>query len=627
MLSRIPQIFALFLACSCAQSPSTLEEFSQAAQARGLVFGHPAFESTVEEVAHSSEQAMATATAALDVIASQDLARVTFESVFAATDDAFYPLSTVMSRFWLMKETRQEPEMREACSEAVQAMSEWAVAVEYREDLYRVCQAYQRRLEAGEVLAPVGEDRKLYEDTMRDYRRAGFALSAETRAQVAALKNELSQLSSDFDGNITQASVVLEFSEDQLTGVGAGFLKSSKTAAGMHAVRATVTPDYMAVMENCSVAETRKALNAARYSTAMEENGPILERLVEVRRQIADHLGYETWADYKIEPKMAGTGQVALEFVESLAAGLQPKFDAEVDALRALKVAETGNLDAVIHWWDFRYYQNQLMKEKYSVDTQSLRHYFALDQVLEGMFDVYQHIFDLRFTQLEPPMMWVEDLQLWAVEDGSSGEPLGLFYLDMFPRPGKYNHFAQFDIIGGKELPDGSYQRPAAALVCNFTPGVDGQPALMTHDEVETIFHEFGHAMHTILTQVKYSRYSGANVARDFVEAPSQMFEAWAWDPTVLADFAVDWRDGSSVISGDTIARMEEAKNATVGIHYRRQMALALTDLRLHMAGPNSDPRAISNATQKEILFSPPADSHFAAYWGHLTGYDAGYYG
>ncbi|MDP6129644.1 MAG: M3 family metallopeptidase, partial [Planctomycetota bacterium] len=338
-------------------------------------------------------------------------------------------------------------------------------------------------------------------------------------------------------------------------------------------------------------------------------------------------LGYSNWADYKIEPKMASTGGEALGFAEGLARGLQPKFDAEVSELQKLMAKETGKPNAQIQWWDFRYYQNQLMKARYSVDSDVLRNYFPLKGVIAGMFDVYQHIFDLRFTQVEPGYKWVDDLELWAVEDATTGEAMGMFYLDLYPRPGKYNHFAQFDIIGGKLLDDGRYQRPVVSLVCNFTPGVGDDPALMNHGEVETIFHEFGHAMHSILTRAKYQRFSGANVARDFVEAPSQMFEAWAWDPEVLQRFAIDWRDGESVIPMETLANMKKAKLATVGVFYRRQMGLALADLRMHVAEVGADAGKICNAANAEVLFEPPANTNFAAYWGHLTGYDAGYYG
>lgn len=404
------------------------------------------------------------------------------------------------------------------------------------------------------------------------------------------------------------------------------FLESSRQADGRHEVRVTVTSDYSAVISNARNASVRKQTNIARYSVAMEENGPLLNKMVQIRAEIAHKLGYSSWADYKIEPKMAGTGANAIAFCEDLIAGLEPKFRKEVATLTRLKAEETGDPAAKILWWDYAYYQNKLMKNEYGVDPEVLRRYFKLDAVIAGMFDVYQGIFDLKFHRIQPPYQWIDDLELYVVTDASTGEPLGCFYLDLFPRPGKYNHFAQFDVIGGKQLADGRYRRPVAALVCNFTPGVGDTPALMSHNEVETIFHEFGHAMHAVLTRARYGRFAGGNVPRDFVEAPSQMFENWVWDVDVLQGFAVDYEDPSKKIPAELIAQMKAAELATAALAYRRQMGLALSDLRMH-SGNVTDAGAVCNATNSEVLFPIPAGTNFAAYWGHLTGYDAGYYG
>jgi thimet oligopeptidase len=382
----------------------------------------------------------------------------------------------------------------------------------------------------------------------------------------------------------------------------------------------------MAVIQNCSVASTRKKINHARYSVLKDENGAILNKMVALRHEIAQKLGYATWADYKIEPKMARDAKTAISFMQDLSDGLQPKFDAEVNRLRQLKVAETGDAAAQINWWDFRYYQNKMMLDDYGVDSSELRNYFPLNEVLDGMFGVYEHIFGLEFIEIEPGYKWINDLRLFIVQDTQTREPLGAFYLDLFPREGKYNHFAQFDIVSGKRQRNGCYQRPVVALVCNFTPGLEGEPALMNHGEVETIFHEFGHAMHSILTRANFSTLSGANVARDFVEAPSQMFEAWAWDPVILKRFAYDWRNPSQSIPEETLKAMKAANLATKGIHYRRQIGLALADLQIHN-GPVTDAGAVCNQANSKVLFATPKGTNFAATFGHLTGYDAGYYG
>jgi len=607
-------------------SGNTLQDFQAAAAYHGVVLDLPRLDWSADEIGPEVDRILAAADLGLDVIASQDPDYVTFASSIGAFDDVMDPVISIMNQLWLMKESRVEDEVREACNVEVQKVDTWMVGVTYREDLYDICQAYAKRYAGGERAKLRGEDLKLFSDTMRDYRRSGFDLDADTRAQVAKMQNKHNELTNQFDTNITNASVELYLTAEEMEGVPDSFLEASKQDDGTYRVRVTVTPDFATVMDNAKSESVRKRVNIARYQVAMETNGPLLNEIVSLREQIAHKLGYANWADYKTEPKMAGSGQAAVDFCEDLVAGLEPKFQGEVAVLTKLKRQETGNPAAEIMWWDYRYYQNMLMKNEYGVDAEALRNYFKLDDVIAGMFDIYQHIFGLTFHRIETPYAWIDDLQLYVVTDAATGEPLGCFYLDLFPRKGKYNHFAQFDIQGGKLLADGRYRRPSAALVCNFTPGVGDQPALMSHYEVETIFHEFGHAMHAVLTRTKYVQFSGGSVPRDFVEAPSQMFENWVWDVDVLQGFAADYRDPSKKIPAQLIASMREAELATAALGYRRQMGLALSDLRMHSGGV-SDAGAVCNSTSTEVLFAVPPGTNFAAYWGHLTGYDAGYYG
>lgn len=606
--------------------PANSNEFVEMAAPYGAILEIPEFELSPAEVGQNVAAALREAERGLDLIANQELAVATFGSTIKRLDDVLYPVSTVLNRMWLMKETQPDARMRGACSDAVSQINEWMVAVTYRADVYAACEAFLDRYTRGELPKLQGEDLKLMLETMRDYRRAGLNLAPEVQERVAALKNRLNDLESQFDTNITDAQVNVTFLTDDLEGVPQSFLEASAQGDGTHRVRVTVTSDFLTVMQNASRESTRKRLHEERYRVAMSTNGPILAEIVKVRGQLASLLGYASWADYQTEPKMAGDGATALAFVEDLIQRLEPKFLQEVERLRLLKAIDTGDEDAKLNFWDFRYYQNQYMKQSFGVDTEALRVFFPLPAVVEGMFDTYEHLFDLQFEWVEPPQKWIEDLELWLVKDASTGEPLGMFYLDNFPREGKYNHFAQFDIVGGKQLDSGKYQRPVVALVCNFTPPLGDQPALMSHNEVETFFHEFGHAMHSILTRAKHSRYAGANVARDFVEAPSQMFENWVWDPEILSGFAADYRNPRKKIPAETLEAMKAAEQATIGIYYRRQLSLALSDLRLHI-GPVDDPQQVVNQATSEAFFEPAPGTHFAAYWGHLTGYDAGYYG
>jgi thimet oligopeptidase len=205
-----------------------------------------------------------------------------------------------------------------------------------------------------------------------------------------------------------------------------------------------------------------------------------------------------------------------------------------------------------------------------------------------------------------------------------------MFYLDMFPREGKFNHFAQFDIISGKLLPDGKYQRPTVALLCNFPPASSDKPSLLTHSDVETLFHEFGHALHSIVTRAKYGRFAGTHVPGDFVEAPSQMLQNWVWDKKVLDTFAADYHDPSKKIPAEIIKEMNDAKLANAGVFYRRQFAFASLDLALHDQHPEDvayDCVAVSNPILENVFLPIDPSTTFVSYFGHLNGYDAGYYG
>ena len=246
------------------------------------------------------------------------------------------------------------------------------------------------------------------------------------------------------------------------------------------------------------------------------------------------------------------------------------------------------------------------------------------------MFRIYENMFGLQFDKMEPPYKWVDDLELYGVVDAETGEPMGMFYLDMFPRDGKFNHFAQFGLIAGKEFGDGLYQRPCVALICNFPSPTEDAPSLLSHNEVETLFHEFGHALHSILTRAKHSRFSGTSVPRDFVEAPSQMLENWVWDKKQLDGFAADYRDSSKKIPSAILDQLKAARLATIGTFYRRQLSFGILDLELHSQSKvdgSLDVIQTSNQILSDVFLPVPEDTTFATYFGHLTGYDAGYYG
>lgn len=616
------------IVCGFAQTaaPSDrLREFEAQAARFKSVITLPRFETTSNEVNQTISATIAAGNAALDRLAALDPRKVTFQNTVRALDDIGYQIGLTANRLLLIKETSTSAAVRDGATEALKQLQVWSVGLDYREDVYKVLKAY-----ADKKPRLKGQDAKLLAETMRDYRRAGLDLPKPRRDEVERLRKELSQLATDFESNVTRAEKAVKFTKADLEGVPDGFLEQVKTGPDEYTVLANVTWQYVMVMDNAKREATRQKLLVEHDNLARAENIPLLQKILPLRDDIASKLGYQTWADYQTEVKMVKNAATALDFLEQLKVGLQPKFDAELAEFRQLKIKETGDPKAQIRIWDWRYFSNQLKKEKYDVDAEQLRVYFPYQRVLEGMFSIYQRIFGLKFERVEPPYKWVADLQLYAVSDSKTGEPLGLFYLDMFPREGKFNHFAQFGLIEGKLLENGLYQRPVCSLVCNFPTPANDKPSLLAHTEVETLFHEFGHAMHTILTRAPYGRFSGTSVPRDFVEAPSQMLENWVWDKKVLDSFAADYRDPSKKIPAEILAKLKESRLATEGTRYRRQLSFGLTDLRLHTQIHDrnaSEVLPLSNEVLSRVFLPLAPDTAFVAYFGHLMGYDAGYYG
>jgi oligopeptidase A len=629
---KILSIFSLALALApladvTGADPKSIDDFRAAAAKAKAVLTIPQWEQTPEAIEASMKDAIAEANNALDRIGAQNLGKVTFKSTVVALDDLTYQAGIETNKATIIKETNTNPAMRTAGENAVKAFQEWAVGIDYREDVYKAIKAF-----ADTHPKLTGEDEKLLKETLRDYRRAGLDLPSDQRKEVEQLRKELSKLGTDFDTNIVKANAPVMFTKADLNGLPDSFFASPgiKTGDDAYTVMANVTWQFNTVEENAKSEATRKQLYVIRETLAKDTNVSLLNQMLALRNKIALRLGYKSWDDFQTEIKMAKTGVGAERYINDLVAGIQPKFDSEVAELQKLKAADTHDPAAKIEVWDWRYYSNQRNKQKYAVDKEALRAYFPFQKVLDGMFNIYQSIFGLKFEKVSAPYKWIDDLQLYMVTDSSTGEPLGMFYLDMFPREGKFNHFAQFDIISGKLLPDGKYQRPTVALLCNFSPPTADKPSLLTHQEVETLFHEFGHALHSIVTHAKYRRFAGTHVPGDFVEAPSQMLQNWVWDKKVLDTFAADYRDPSKKIPSEIIKKMNDAKLANAGVFYRRQFAFASLDLALHDRHPEDmsyDCVAISNPILEKVFLPIDPSTTFVSYFGHLNGYDAGYYG
>ena len=610
-----------------AQKPQlTLTQLQEQAAKFNTILSPLDWESTPEQINSEADAAIASANRKLDDIGKLTASQLTFESTIRALDDVGFDLQRVHHQLDIVEQAYPDPKMRTAAVEAVQKLNDFLVGIDYRDDVYHSVRAYA---ETKPQLQAV--EQRLLDFTLRDYKRAGLALDEAKRREVESLRKQIEFFDTHFAVNSNNASAKLTFTKDDLEGVPATFLSQVKTGEDQYTVDANVTPQFLTVASNCVKEETRKKLQLARDTRAKDKNLPIAGKVISLRAQLAMLLGYQSWADYQTETRMAKSGANALDFLQKLKSGLQPKYDEELAEFKKIKSGFSGSTTPDVKLWDYYFVSNQLEKQKYAIDEEALRVYFPMDRVLNGMFAVYEKIFGIRIEPLEPPTKYVDDLKLYAIIDAATSQPLGLLYMDLFPRPGKYNHFATFSGIDGKLLADGKYQRPTAELICNFPPPSADAPSLLDHQEVTTIFHEFGHAMHAILTTVDYASFSGLNVPQDFVEAPSQMLEYFTWDKNVLDSFAADYRDPTKKIPGEILAKLKQADLATKASWYRRQLSFAIMDLKLHMpltADQKANLNGYADSILDEVFLPSDPSSAMLASFGHLfDGYDAGYYG
>jgi len=615
---------ATFLSAATAK----FADFQAAALTHGTVLTLPDYPLTPAAVTTAGDAALKKADAALTALAQQDRSKMTLASTFGAFDAATAAVGDLNLELGLLAEAHPDKAMRDAARDMSVKLQEWGVGLDYRDDVYQVHKAFA---DSKPVLDH--EAQRLVDEQMRTYRRAGLALPQAERAEVEKLRKDLANLNTEFAVNINEARGPVDFTAEELAGVPQSFLDSPgvKQADGHYRVMANITFHAAAIAENADNPETRHRVYLARNRLAREKNEIVLKKLVVLRADIARRLGYATWADYQIEVRMAKTGTAALKFENDLEERLQPKFAEEMETLRQLKAAQTGQPSAKLDPWDIGYYTNKLLKDRYAVDTEKLRVYFPYQATLAGMFHIYEKIFGLKFTEVEPPYVWAPGVQLFVVEDSTTGVPMGAFYLDMFPREGKFNHFACFTIKNGGVMADGHYDLPVNSLLCNFPAPSADKPSLLKQSDVVTLFHEFGHVMHGTLSRSRYVAQTGFAVPQDFVEAPSQMLENWVWNKAVLDTFAADYRDPSKKIPADTIASIEAARQATEGYATRRQLSFGLIDLTLHTRSSAeaaaTDVVAVSNDILARVTVAPAPDTAFVTYFGHLAGYDAGYYG
>ncbi|ATP11528.1 oligopeptidase A [Aeromonas salmonicida] len=574
-----------------------------------------------------------------DVLAQRD--SHTWDSLIAPLEEVNDRLARVWSPVSHLNSVLNSEALRAAHDACLPLLSEFQTYVGQHEGLY---QAYLGLFESDDFPRLDGAQRKEIQNTLRDFRLSGIGLPAEAQQRYGEIQARLSELASRFSNNVldaTQGWTKLVSDEAELAGLPQSVLAAARQLAEQKGQQGWLftldIPSYLPVMMYADNRELRAELYEA-FTTRASDQGPnagkwdnsaIMTELLTLRRELAKLLGFGNYAELSLATKMAEKTEQVVGFLTDLAAKSLPQGKAELEEIRTFAAEHHGQRELAA--WDLPYYAEKLKQHKFSISDEQLRPYFPANKVVKGLFEVVKRVFGIKVRERLGIDTWHPDVRFYDIFDAED-ELRGSFYLDLYAREHKQGGAWMDVCLGRRYRQDGSLQKPVAYLTCNFNGPVDGKPALFTHDEVVTLFHEFGHGIHHMLTQIDVAGVAGINgVAWDAVELPSQFLENWCWESEALA-FISGHHETGEPLPADLLEKMLTARNFQAAMQMLRQLEFALFDFRLHQefdpTNPDQIPTLLAEVRSQVAVMTPPAFNRFQHSFSHIFagGYAAGYY-
>ena len=542
-----------------------------------------------------------------------------FDNVVVPFDDLSGELRKVMSNSWMLYWVSPDEATREAGLENYQKLEASSLGLYSDKALYRQLQA----VAAAGGLPPVEE--KLVADLILAMQQTGVDLSPEDQERFKALNQEITELTSQYSTNMNTHGLELELDAEGAEGIPETLTSRYATDDGTYVIP-VISANRGPVVNNATSEETRKSFTMLYANRAADKNLTILDQLVARRHELAQLMGFESYADYTLSVKMAETPENVWGFLEDLAAATSDKAVRDLERLKAFRNERNGvSMAEPLMPWNLGFLHNELLKTEYGVDPEKVRQYLPLERALTGMMDIYQQLLGLEFRPVTDPSVWHESVELYEVYEGDA--LVGRFYLDLFPRPNKESHFYGVPLTPGNQQP-GGYEIPVAMLLGNFTPASDELPSLVSHSELNTLFHEFGHIAASMSFNGKYAMQNGS--LPDFGEAMSQIFENWIWDYNILKTFAMHYETGD-VLPEETFSNMLAAKNLISGLAAQGGLRRSMYDMELYDRydpdNPTPTDQIWRDLAGKFVYSGFIEGTHPQAAWIHINTHPTYYYG
>lgn len=570
---------------------------------------------SAERVDQVCDQAISKAQKSRDDIKAMKQPRL--EALLSEYNRLQLEIDTPMGLSSLLFNTHPDEKVREAAQRCEQRLSKFQSEMGVDRELYERFATIPQ----DQVKAATPHPQRVYTLTMRDFKRSGVDLTEDKRARIKAINEELTKLSQEFAKNVNGDTKRLRFKVEQLKGLPADFMEGRDVDEKGEVEVTTDYPDFFPIQRYVENRDARKKLYQAFVQRGYPANEEVLKRVLTLRHEYAGLLGEPSWAAYNAGDKMVENAETIDEFLKKLVNMTRPISERELKQLLA-RIQKDEPKATQVESWDRFYYTDRLRDELHSFDSKSVRPYLPYQRVKDGVFALYGELFGLTFKRDEAQPTWAPEVEAYTLH--REGKLIGRFFLDMHPRADKYKHAAMFPLQTGLQ----SGRLPVASLVCNFPKPSEGNPGLMEHSQVQTLFHEFGHLIHHLLAQeTHWVRLGGINTEWDFVEAPSQLLEEWARSHEVLKRFALH-HETNEPIPESLVTQLRDAEEFGKGMNVMRQIFYAAYSFYLHQQDPAKlDLKAFSASMFKE--FSPcPSVEGGAIYanFGHLIGYSSMYY-